>query len=96
MLRLTRIADRAWPSRALPLAFLTVFFVWPVATIIGQGSGRGAFATSSPTERLRGSRMVHAVAGDGLDGADARVALPGAYVLVALPLLRAVDACARS
>ena len=51
--RLTRIAARV-ALLALPLAFLTVFFVWPVATIIGKGVGAEGFREVFTDERLRG------------------------------------------
>ena len=81
--------DRArlssWARRAallaLPVAFLAVFFVWPVAAIINRGIGAEGFREVFTNDRLRHVAwftLWQAVASTVL---TLLIALPGAYVL---------------
>lgn len=74
-------------AAAVPLAFLAVFFAWPVATLIARGftvDGRidlGAFAdviTAARTWRIVGTTLSLAALGTI---ASVLLGLPGAYVL---------------
>ncbi len=78
--RLTRIAARV-ALLALPLAFLTVFFVWPVATIIGKGVGAEGFREVFTDERLRGIAWFTLWQATVSTLLTLAIALPGAYVL---------------
>ncbi len=78
--RLTRIAARA-ALLALPLAFLIVFFVWPVATIIGKGVGAEGFREVFTDERLRGIAWFTLWQATVSTLLTLAIALPGAYVL---------------
>ena len=79
------LAGCCWPRRRW--LFLLVFFVYPVAAIIGLGLAPGGSSTSQPARRHAGpairprGRLVHAVAGGAIDAADGRCsALPAAWV----------------
>src|SRR5262249_31372327 len=78
--RLTRAAGRA-ALLALPLAFLVIFFVWPVATIIGKGIGAEGFRQVFSDERLRGIAWFTLWQATVSTLLTLAIALPGAYVL---------------
>ena len=78
--RLRRFAARA-ALLALPLAFLVVFFVWPVATIIGKGVGAEGFREVFTDERLRGIAWFTLWQATVSTLLTLAIALPGAYVL---------------
>lgn len=71
-----------WAAIAVvPVAFLGVFFVWPVVTIVGRGLSVGALVDVAGDERLRAVAwftLWQAVVSTALTVA---VALPGAWVL---------------
>ncbi|CAM3780527.1 iron ABC transporter permease [Occultella aeris] len=78
----------AWVvAGAIPLAFLTVFFAWPVATLIGRGfTTDGALDLSGFAEvfaRPRTWRIIRLTLAQALLGTALAVllGLPGAYVL---------------
>ena len=84
----------AWGERAGwtlavtgPLAFLTVFFAWPVATLVGRGlapdgaldlSGFGEVLTRERTWRILGQTLTQAALGTAVCVA---LGIPGALVL---------------
>ena len=71
-----------------PLAFLAVFFVWPVAAIIEPRHRRGRLSRGLHRRPPAPRRLVHALAGDGLDAPDAADRAARRLRAVALPLRR--------
>lgn len=82
-------AWRAWwvVAAVVPLAMLTIFFAWPVVTLVGRGfvvDGRvdtGMFAEvfdQARTWRIAGTTLLLAASGTAVSVA---LGLPGAYVL---------------
>lgn len=72
---------------AIPLAFLAVFFVWPVASLVGRGffdaegfslTGVSEVLSAPRTWRIIGQTLAQAAAGTAL---SVLLGVPGAYVL---------------
>ncbi|WP_123309222.1 iron ABC transporter permease [Cellulomonas sp. PhB143] len=83
-----RLGRAAWVlAAAVPLAFLAIFFAWPVAALVGRGFWTdgaldlGGFAevfSATRTWRIIGITLGQAVAGTAL---SVLLGVPGAYVL---------------
>ena len=78
--RLTHWARRA-ALLALPVAFLAVFFVWPVAAIISRGISANGFREVFTDDRLRHVAWFTLWQATVSTLLTLLIALPGAYVL---------------
>ncbi|WP_062131170.1 ABC transporter permease [Demequina aestuarii] len=92
---------RWWALAAVPLAFLGLFFLWPLVAVLGRGLFDGGFDLGGLADVVASSRTADAVvttlalAAAGTAGSLA-LGLPGAYALYRLrwPGQRAVRAMA--
>ncbi len=65
----------------VPIAFLAVFFVWPVATIVNRGISAEGFREVFTDDRLRGVAWFTVWQATASTALTLLVALPGTYVL---------------
>ena len=75
-----------WALAALPLAFLGLFFLWPLAGVLARGLFDGGFDAAGAWASLTSARTADAVVTTvvfafGGTGGAVVVGLPGAYVL---------------
>ena len=79
-------------TAAVPVAFLAVFFAWPLVAILERSlvvDGRLDVPWDVADERAHArGRVVHALAGDRLDGADARRGPAARLGALAVPVPR--------